>query len=73
MKKANPDKMFIMVPPRDSTCACSECNFMKLITMKKIYYCIKNETPEIELDREIIVNAIKPIRRMLDISEKLRL
>jgi quinolinate synthase len=46
---------------------------MKLITMKKIYYCIKNETPEIELDREIIVNAIKPIRRMLDISEKLRL
>jgi quinolinate synthase len=71
MKKANPDKTFIIVPPRDSTCACSECNFMKLITMKKIYDCLNNETPEIKLDSEIIINAIKPIRRMLEISEKL--
>ena len=71
MKKANPDKRFIIVPPRDSTCACSECNFMKLITMKKIYDCLNNETPEIKLDNEIIINAIKPIRRMLEISEKL--
>lgn len=71
MKKANPDKTFIIVPPRDSTCACSECNFMKLITMKKIYDCLNSETPEIKLDNEIIINAIKPIRRMLEISEKL--
>lgn len=73
MKKANPDKTFIMVPPRDSTCACIECNFMKLITMKKIYNCLNDETPEIKLDNEIIVKATKPIRRMLEISEKLRL
>lgn len=73
MKKANPDKTFIPVPPRDSTCGCSECNFMKLITIKKIYDCLISEAPEIKLDNEIIEHGIKPIRRMLDISEKLGL
>jgi len=73
MKKANPDKVYIPVPPRDSTCACSECNFMKLITMKKIYFCIKDETPEIQLEKNIIENAGKPIRRMMEISAKLNL
>jgi quinolinate synthase len=73
MKKANPDKIFIPVPPRDSTCGCSECNFMKLITIEKIYNCLKDETPEIQLDKEIVENSIRPIRRMLEISEKLGL
>lgn len=73
MKKENPDKLFIPAPPKDSTCGCSECNFMKLITMKKIYDCLKNESPEIILDDEIIEMAKKPIVRMLGISEKLGL
>jgi len=73
MKKANPYKTFIHVPPRDSTCGCEECNFMKLITIEKIYKCLQNEEPEIVLDKEIIINAGKPIRRMIDISEKLGL
>jgi quinolinate synthase len=70
MIKANPDKKYIPVPPRDSTCACSECNFMKLITVKKIYECLDKESPEIFLDDDIIKRAQKPIRRMLEISEK---
>jgi quinolinate synthase len=73
MKKANPGKKYLPVPPRDSTCGCSECSFMKLITIEKIYSCLKNEKPEIILDREIILNAGKPIRRMMEISEKLGL
>ena len=73
MNKANPDKLYIPVPPRDSTCACSECNFMKLITMKKIYYCLKDEAPEIKLDKDIILKAGKSIRRMMEISKKLGL
>jgi len=73
MKKLSPDKIFLPVPPRDSTCGCSECNFMKLITIEKIYNCLKNEEPEIILDKEIIINAGKPIRRMMKISEKLGL
>ena len=73
MKKANPGKEYIPVPPRDSTCACSECNFMKLITVKKIYECLENERPEIILSRDIIKKAGKPIRRMMEISSKLGL
>ena len=73
MKKENPGKTYIPVPPIDSTCGCSECSFMKLITVEKILNCIKNETPEIVIERETLVKAQKPIRRMMEISEKLGL
>jgi quinolinate synthase len=73
MSKANPHKIFLPVPPRDSTCGCSECGFMKLITIEKIYNCLKNETPEIKLENELIINAGRPIRRMMEISAKLGL
>lgn len=70
MKRENPDKTYIPAPPRDSTCGCSECNFMKLITMEKIYNCLVNEKPEIIISDEILDEARKPILRMLDISKK---
>ena len=73
MQKENPDKKFIPAPPKDSTCGCSECNFMKLISLEKIYNCLKTEAPEINLDSEIIVKARKPIIRMMEISKKLGL
>ena len=73
MKKNNPNKLFIPAPPKDSTCACNDCEFMKLISLKKIYNSLKFEKPEIELDEETIKRAVKPIQRMLDISEKLGL
>jgi quinolinate synthase len=73
MKKENPQKTYIPVPPIDSTCGCSECSFMKLITIGKILNCLKNEKPEIIIDNEILIKAQKPIRRMMEISEKLGL
>ncbi|MDM7919485.1 MAG: quinolinate synthase NadA [Methanosarcina sp.] len=73
MKKANPQKTFLPVPPKDSTCGCSECNFMKMITMEKIYRCLKTEKPEIRVNSKIIDNARKPIIKMLEISRKLGL
>ncbi|HVN58455.1 MAG TPA: quinolinate synthase NadA [Bacteroidales bacterium] len=73
MVKAKPEKTFIPAPPRDSTCACSECNFMKLITVKKIYETLLTENPEITLSGELIEKAARPIRRMLEISERLGL
>lgn len=73
MKKENPGKMYIPAPPRDSTCGCSECSFMKLITMEKIYRCLKNEEPEIFIDNDILIKAQKPIKRMMEISAKLGL
>jgi quinolinate synthase len=73
MKKAEPDKIFIPAPPKDSTCGCSECNFMKLITIEKIYNSLKFESPEVLLDDDIIKKASIPIKRMLEISAKLGL
>lgn len=73
MKKANQGKTFIPAPPKDSTCGCSECSFMKLITIEKIYRCLKNEKPEITVNKEIIELARKPILRMMDISRILGL
>lgn len=70
MKKTNPDKIYIPVPPKDSTCGCMECNFMKLITVEKIYNCLKNESPEIILDEKTMEDARKPIMKMMQISEK---
>ena len=73
MRKQSPNKEFIPAPPNDSTCACNECNFMRLNTMEKLYNCLKNETPEILVDPEVQQKAILPIRRMLEISAQLGL
>ncbi len=73
MRKSNPEKTFIPAPPKDSTCACSDCNFMKLNTLEKIYKALYYEVPEIVMNEEIRKKAEKPIRKMLEISEKLGL
>jgi len=73
MKKETPTKDYIPAPPIDSTCGCSECAFMKLITIEKIYNCLKTEQPEITIDQKLLFKAQKPIRRMMEISEKLGL
>lgn len=70
MQKANPDKEFIPAPPENSTCACNECFYMKMNTLEKLYLCLKNEKPEIVVDEEIRIKAVKPIERMLEISAR---
>ena len=69
MQKAAPQKTFIPAPPSDSTCACNECNYMKLITLKKLYNTLKHEWPTIEVDPEVAQKAIRPINRMLELSK----
>lgn len=73
MQKSCSQKKFIPAPPSDSTCACNECNYMRLITLEKLYNTLKYEWPEIIVDKEIADKAIRPIHRMLEISEKLGL
>lgn len=73
MQKRCPEKTFIPAPPNDSTCACNECNYMKLVTMEKLYNCLKYEWPQVEVDPQIAEKAIRPINRMLEISAKLGL
>jgi len=73
MRKENPNKLYIPAPPKDSTCGCNDCKFMKLINLKKLYNCLKYEMPEIRLNEELRKRAEKPIVKMLEISRQLKL
>ncbi len=72
MEKANPEKTFIPAPP-NNLCACNECPYMKRNTLEKLYLCLKNEIPEVNVDPKIIEKARLPIERMLEISAKMGL
>lgn len=72
MERANPGKTFIPAPPNNA-CACNDCPHMKLNTLEKLYNALKYELPEIVLDEQLRLQAVKPIRRMLELSEKLGL
>ena len=71
MQRRCPDKTFIPAPPEDGTSACNECEYMKLITLEKLYNSLKFMAPQIEVDPDIAERAVKPIQRMLDISREL--
>lgn len=73
MKKQCPEKNFIPAPPEDSTCACNECNFMRLNTLEKLYNTLKYEWPEVKVEESIARKAILPIQRMLEMSAQLGL
>ncbi|HAW52048.1 MAG TPA: quinolinate synthase [Flavobacteriales bacterium] len=69
MKMQVADKKLIPAPiAEDNSCACSECAYMKLNTLEKLYYCIKNENPKVELTEQLRTSALRPIERMLEIS-----
>lgn len=67
MEKISPSKKFIPAPP-DKNCSCNECPYMRLNTLEKLYYCMKNKTPEIRMDKELMEKALLPIERMLEMS-----
>ena len=73
MRKKCPQTTFIPAPPMDRTCGCNECNFMRLNTLEKLYNCLKDESPEITVDPAIAEKAVRPIKRMLEISAQLGL
>lgn len=68
MRKQNPDKEFIPVPPDDSTCACNECAYMRLTTLEKVYNALKYEQPEILISEDVRAKAEKSIVTMLQMS-----
>ncbi len=72
MQKDAPEKEFLVVP-KDETCNCNDCPYMKMNTLEKLYLCLKNETPQIELPKEVMERAEKPINKMLDISREMGL
>lgn len=70
MKQEVPHKILIPAPAKeDNTCACSECGYMKMNTLQKVYDCLLNETPEITVPSAIMKKALIPIERMLELSK----
>lgn len=72
MEKRAPHKKLIPALTIDDKCNCSECHFMKLNSMQKLYLCMKYELPEIEIEEELRVKALRPINKMLEMSEKIK-
>ncbi len=71
MQKKVPEKTLYPAPAvEDNTCACSECPYMKMNTLKKLYLCMKYELPEVSVPEDVQKKALLPIQRMLDISSK---
>lgn len=70
MKEEMPNTELVPAPAKeDNTCACSECHFMKMNTLQKLYDCMLNEAPQIEVNPAIIKRALLPIERMLELSK----
>lgn len=71
MEKACPEKTFHAAPTNNG-CSCNECPYMRLNTMEKVYRCLDEETPEVQLPGDISARALKPLQRMLDLSTGIR-
>jgi len=70
MRQEVPEAELIPAPAKeDNTCACSECAYMKVNTLEKLYKCLKNESPEITVSKDIREKALVPIERMLELSK----
>ena len=68
MRKRYPEKTFIPAPPVDSTCACNECHYMKMVTLENILSCLENESPEVVLDEDVRRAAERSIQNMVAIK-----
>jgi len=64
MHKLRPEAELIPIPA-DSGCNCALCPYMKLNTLEKIYLALRDLKPEITMDEELRVKALKPLERML--------
>ena len=70
MQQEMPETELLPAPAvEDNTCACSECHFMKMNTLQKLYDCLLNESPKIEVPEHIRIKALVPIERMLELSK----
>lgn len=68
MKRDAPHKTFIPAPPEDESCACNQCPHMRRNTMEKLYLCLRDLQPRIEMDEELRLAAKRPIDKMLEMS-----
>ena len=68
MQQAAPTKTLIPAPPEDESCSCNECPYMRLNTLEKLYLCLRDLQPAIDVPEATRVKALVPIQRMLEMS-----
>jgi quinolinate synthase len=68
MQQAAPGKTLIAAPPEDESCSCNTCPFMKKNTLEKLYQCLRDLRPQVDVPEPVRVKALRPIRRMLEMS-----
>lgn len=68
MSQAAPGKELIPAPPEDDTCACNVCPHMRLNTLEKLYLCLRDLGPEVDVPEPTRSRALEPIERMLELS-----
>lgn len=68
MRRKCPDKTFLPAPAEDAECQCNECDYMKLNTLEKVYKALRDEKPEVIVEPELAEKALRPIKRMLELS-----
>jgi len=68
MQQAAPGKTLIPAPPEDETCSCNVCPHMRRNTLEKLYLCMRDLSPQIDVPEAVRVRALKPIERMLAMS-----
>lgn len=68
MRRECPEKIFIAAPAEDSECQCNECDYMKMVTLRKLRDCLRDGAPEVNVDPETALKALRPIERMLAMS-----
>lgn len=71
MRGACPDKVFYEAPyiaSEQRGCSCNQCEYMKLNTLEKLLACLETLSPRVEVNPAIAEAALRPIRRMLELS-----
>jgi quinolinate synthase len=68
MQMEAPGKTLIAAPPEDESCSCNECPHMRRNTLEKLYLCLRDLKPQVDVPEATRVRALQPIQRMLDMS-----
>ena len=68
IKQRAPDKQLLQAPGMDESCACNQCPFMRLNTLEKLYLCLRDLQPQVDVPEDVRVRALRPIERMLELS-----
>jgi quinolinate synthase len=68
MQLEAPDKELLAAPPEDESCSCNVCPHMRRNTLAKLYLCLRDLQPQVDVPEAVRVRALQPIQRMLEMS-----